>query len=76
MSVPIDYRVYDKETDSKTKNVHLGDMLSSARSRGITPDFVVVDTWYSSLDNLKSIRSFGWMWVAGIRKNRKVNRSS
>lgn len=74
MSVPIDYRIYDKDTDGKTKNTHFRDMLASARSRGITPDFVVVDAWYSSLDNLKCVRSLGWNWVAGIRKNRKINR--
>ena len=50
-------------------------MLAQARSRGIKPDFVVVDAWYSSLYNLKCIRSFDWHWVAGIRKNRKVNRN-
>ena len=75
MSVAIDYRLYDKDTDGKTKNTHFRDMLSSARIRGIIPDFGVVDGWYSSLDNLKCIRSFGWNWVAGIRKNRKVNRN-
>ena len=49
------------------------DMLKSARDRGIRP--VVIDTWYSSLNNLKYIRSFGWKWVTGLRKNRKVNRN-
>ena len=48
-------------------------MLKSARDRGIRP--VVIDTWYSSLNNLKYIRSFGWKWVTGLRKNRKVNRN-
>lgn len=75
VSIPIDYRIYDKDTDGKTKNGHFRDMLSQARNRGITPSFVVVDTWYSSLDNLKCIRSFNWDWVAGIRKNRKINRN-
>lgn len=73
-SIPIDYRVYDKETDGKTKNTHFTEMLSLAKSRGLEPDAVVVDTWYSSLDNLKAIRSHGWVWVAPLRKNRIVNR--
>ncbi len=48
-SVPIDYRIYDKDTDGKTKNTHFCDMLSLAKSRGINPEAVVMDAWYSSL---------------------------
>ncbi|WP_442890371.1 hypothetical protein [Arsenophonus sp. PmNCSU2021_1] len=32
-------------------------MLTLAKKRGIMPEVVVMDAWYSSLDNLKSIRS-------------------
>lgn len=74
-SVPIDYRVYDKDTDGKTKNEHFREMLKIAKQRGIKPSAVVMDAWYSSLDNLKAIRDFGWIWVAGLKKNRKVNRN-
>jgi hypothetical protein len=74
-SVPIDYRIYDKDTDGKTKNTHFCDMLKLAKSRGITPTAVVMDAWYSSLDNLKAIRSHGWIWVTTLRKNRIVNRN-
>ena len=74
-SIPIDYRIYDKDTDGKTKNTHFCDMLKLAKSRGITPSAVVMDAWYSSLDNLKAIRSHGWIWVTTLRKNRIVNRN-
>ena len=74
-SVPVDYRVYDKETDGKTKNSHFCDMLSMAKKRGIEPTAVVMDAWYSSLKNLKAIRDHGWVWVTPLRKNRKVNRN-
>nr|WP_253264773.1 hypothetical protein [Legionella longbeachae] len=60
-SIPIDYRIYDKDTDGKTKNTHFCDMLKRAKSRGISPSAVVMDAWYSSLDNLKAIRSHGWI---------------
>ena len=73
-SVPIDYRIYDKPTDGKTKNTHFCEMLKMAKNRGICPDAVVTDSWYSSLKNLKTIRSMGWYWVTGLRKNRQVNR--
>lgn len=73
-SVPIDYRIYNKNTDGKTKNTHFCDMLSLAKSRGLSPEAVVIDAWYSSLKNLKSIRDHGWIWVTCLRRNRKVNR--
>ena len=59
-SIPIDYRIYDKDSDGKTKNTHFQEMLSLAKSRGLQPEAVVMDAWYSSLDNLKAIRSHGW----------------
>ncbi|STX81229.1 transposase [Legionella busanensis] len=73
-TLPVDYRIYDKNTDGKTKNTHFCEMLSLAKSRGLTPQAVVMDAWYSSLDNLKAIRSYGWIWVTILRKNRIVNR--
>uniref|UniRef100_UPI001C2E3475 IS701 family transposase n=1 Tax=Candidatus Williamhamiltonella defendens TaxID=138072 RepID=UPI001C2E3475 len=75
-SVPVDYRIYDKDTDGKTKNTHFCEMLNLAKDRGMTPEAVVMDAWYSSLDNLKTLRSHGWVWVTTLRKNRIVNCSS
>ncbi|WP_334469150.1 IS701 family transposase [Arsenophonus sp. PmNCSU2021_1] len=72
-SIPINYRIYDKDSDGKIKNTHFSEMLTLAKKRGIMPEAVVMDAWYSSLDNLKSIRSHGWMWVNTLRKNRIVN---
>jgi len=71
---PIDYRVWNPPEDGKTKNEHMRDMLSSAKDRGLKPEMVVADSWYSSLDNLKSIRSHGWDWVMGLKSNRLVNK--
>ena len=71
---PIDYRIWNPPEDGKTKNNHFRDMLSSAKNRGLTPEMVVADSWYSSLDNLKSVRSHGWDWVMGLKSNRLVNK--
>jgi hypothetical protein len=49
-------------------------MLQLAKARRITPSAVVMDAWYASLDNLKTIGSHGWIWVTTLRKNRIVNR--
>jgi len=70
---PIDYRIWNPPDDGKTKNDHFRDMLSAAKSRGLAPEMVVADSWYSSLKNLKSVRSHGWDWVMGLKKNRLVN---
>jgi hypothetical protein len=72
--VPVDYRLYEKALDGKTKNDHFREMLRLAKQRGITPEAVVMDAWYSSLDNLKAIRELGWYFVTGLKKNRIVNR--
>ena len=72
--LPIDFRIYDKDCDGKTKNTHFQDIIKSARRRGFQPEAVTLDCWYSSLNNLKVIRSMAWGWVAGLRSNRIVNK--
>lgn len=72
--IPMDYRIYQPPEDGKTKNDHFRDMLKMAKQRGLNPEAVVADSWYSSLDNVKLIRDLGWIWVMGLRKNRIVNR--
>lgn len=71
---PFDYRIYYPKEDGKTKNDHLREMLSLARKRKVSPNAIVFDAWYSSLDNLKFIRDLGWIWVAGLKRNRAVNK--
>ena len=55
-TIPIDFRVYAKEEDGKTKNKHSTDMVKLSVKRGIKIECVVADSWYSSLKNLKVIR--------------------
>lgn len=71
--IPCDYRVYDK-ADGKTKNDHFSDMVRAAHARGFRPRCVVFDGWYSSLDNLKLVRSLGWVWLTRLKSNRLVNK--
>lgn len=72
--IPMDYRIWNPPEDGRTKNDHFKDMLSSTKARGLHPDMVVADSWYSSLKNLKAIRSHGWDWVMGLRSNRLVGK--
>lgn len=71
--MPCDYRLYDKPNDQKTKNDHFGDLLRVASDRGFAPECVLFDGWYSSLDNLKQLRTLGWPWLTRLKANRRVN---
>jgi len=71
---PVDFRIWEPVEDGKTKNDHFREQIVSAKRRGLSPEAVVADSWYSSLDNVKCIRDQGWEWVMGLRKNRVINR--
>ena len=71
--IPVDFRIYDKDNDLKTKNDHFRDMLEEAKARDFSPDFVIFDSWYASIDNLKTIRKNNWHWLTRLKKNRSVN---
>lgn len=71
--IPCDYRLFAKATDGATKNDHFRTMLAAAHARGFQPHCVAFDSWYSSLDNLKRIRIYGWTWLTQLKCNRLVN---
>jgi putative transposase len=71
--IPCDYRLYHKP-DGATKNDHFRAMMHTAHERGFQPRCVLFDGWYSSLDNLKLLRGFGWTWLTRLKSNRLVNR--
>lgn len=71
--IPCDFRLYDAPFGGKTKNESFRDMLEKAKERGFTPKYVIFDTWYASLDNLKRIRGYGWFWFSRLAHNRHVN---
>jgi putative transposase len=71
--IPVDFRIYDINSDCKTKNDHFQDMLYGARDRDFQPRIVLFDSWYTSIDNLKTLRNFGWHWLSRLKKNRLVN---
>jgi hypothetical protein len=71
--IPCDYRIYDKSGDGKTKNDHFSDMLFKAEIRGYEPEYVLSDSWYAGLSNLKTIRNYGWFRMTRLKPNRLVN---
>lgn len=68
--IPCDYRIYDKQNDGLSKNDHFRAMLTAAQQRGFNPACVCFDSWYSSLDNLKLVRSYHWRWLTQLKRNR------
>ena len=70
--VPVDYRVFDKDRDGKTKNDHFSEMLIVAHERGFEPQLVCFDSWYGSIDNLKLCRSLGWHFLTRLKANRQI----
>jgi putative transposase len=71
--LPCDYRLYNKAQDGLSKNDHFRDLLQQAETRGFTPSLVAFDSWYSSLDNLKLVRGFGWDWLTRLKSNRQIS---
>ena len=71
--IPCDFRVYDRPLSGLTKNDHFRRMLEVAEGRGFQPRWVLFDSWYTSLENLKAIRDKGWFWMSQLRSNRRVN---
>lgn len=53
--IPCDFRLYNAPKDKLTKNDHFHDMLLVAKQRGMEPKFVLFDSWYSTMNNLKLI---------------------
>lgn len=70
--VPCDYDVYDRPRDGLTKNDLFARQLRRAKARGLSPRCVVFDSWFSSLENLKLVRSLEWAWLTRLKSNRKV----
>jgi putative transposase len=70
--VPVDYRVFDKDRDGKTKNDHFAEMLLAAFERGFEPKLVCFDSWYASIENLKLVRSLGWHFLTRLKANRQI----
>lgn len=71
--IPVDYRVYDKGRDGFSKNDHFQDMLNIAKKRKFSPKYVLMDSWYSGLPNLKNIRDKNWHFITMLKSNRIVS---
>ena len=73
---PVDFRIYAKEADGKTKNDHFQEMLLRAViEKGIKAKRVLFDSWYSSWKNLKIVHRLGLIFYTTLKINRLVSLS-
>ena len=73
---PIDFRIYAKDMDGKTKNDHFRDMLSNAKAdKGIQAKTVLFDSWYGSWQNLKHVHRLNMVFFTTLKSNRLVSLS-
>ena len=74
--LPCDFRLYNKAADGLDKNDHFRAMVLLAKERGFAPAMVAFDGWYSSLDNLKLLRTLAWPWLTRLKSNRQVSQQA
>lgn len=71
----IDFRLFDPETDGKTKLDHVEDMLQSLKHRGVLFQTVLMDSWYATTAIFKYLIKEGKTFYCPIKSNRKVDDS-
>ena len=72
----IDYRIYDKQGDGKSKLDHVRDMLSVlVYSRHVAFSTVLMDSWYASKSLLLYIESLEKTYYCPLKSNRLVDDS-
>ena len=69
---PVNYRLYD-QAEGKTKNDYFRAMLAEVLVWGLEPAVVTGDSWYSGLDNLKTVRNPALGFLLALESNRLVS---
>jgi len=69
---PVNYRLYDK-AEGKTKNAYCQEMFAEVLAWGLEPAVVTGDSWYSGLDNLKTVRNHALGFLFALESNRLVS---
>lgn len=66
--VPLGLRVWKKGGKSKVELA--AELLCQSYRRGISPEFVLFDSWYSAASLLELIDGFGWRYISAAKRNR------
>lgn len=69
----IDYRIYDPETDHKSKLDHMREMLINAvKQKSLQFTTCLMDSWYAALDEMAFIQGLGKTFFCPLKDNRLV----
>lgn len=72
----IDYRIYDKHSDGKTKLDHLAEILEhSVYHKQLAFSTVLMDSWYATKKIMMLIDSMDNIYYCPLKSNRKVDDS-
>ncbi len=66
--VPLGIRIWRKGGKSKLKLAE--ELLWEARRRGLSPIYVLFDSWYGGESLLNLLASFGWQYITKAKRNR------
>ncbi|MEO0599129.1 MAG: transposase [Chloroflexota bacterium] len=73
---PVDFRIYAKDLDGKTKNDHFREMLLNAKhDKNMQANTVLFDSWYGSWENLKLVHRLKMVFFTTLKSNRMVSLS-
>jgi putative transposase len=69
--IPVSMRLWQKGGKSKVELAQ--EMIREAAERGISPKYVLFDSWYTSRSILNLIEELGWKYVGRIKSNRLLD---
>jgi len=71
-TIPIRFMLYEKDLEGKpkqTKNEFLEEAIEYAKNLGIVPEYVCLDSKYSSKSLLNKIQCFNWIYSFCIKSS-------
>ena len=71
----VDYRIFDPDTDGKSKLDHVEEMLRSAEHRRLPFRAVLMDSWYATKDLMLLIDGMKKTFYCPLKSNRQVDDS-
>ncbi len=71
----IDYRIFDPDTDGKSKLDHVQDMLTSIEQRQVPFATVLMDSWYATKPIMLRLEKMHKTFYCPLKSNRQVDDS-
>lgn len=72
----IDYRIFDPDTDGKSKLDHVREMLQMTQQRALPFQTVLMDAWYVAKEVMLQIAGMGKLFYCPLKSNRLVDDSA